>query len=30
VIDDEWIGLKPKWERFRDHPISFACAWERA
>src|SRR6201996_4342306 len=22
VVDDEWIALKPKWERFRDHPIS--------
>jgi SAM-dependent methyltransferase len=27
VIDDEWITLKPKWERHRDHPISFAFAW---
>ncbi|MBS1884784.1 MAG: class I SAM-dependent methyltransferase [Actinobacteria bacterium] len=27
TVDDEWVGLKPKWERFRDHPISFAFAW---
>jgi SAM-dependent methyltransferase len=27
VIDDEWVALKPKWERFRDHPISFAFVW---
>ena len=27
VIDDTWLALKPKWERFRHHPISvaFAC-----
>ena len=24
VVDDEWIELKPKWERHRDWPISFA------
>ena len=30
VIDDEWIALKPKWERHRDHPISFAFAWSRS
>ena len=29
VIDDEWVALKPKWERFRGHPISFAAVWER-
>jgi hypothetical protein len=27
VVDDEWIALKPKWERFRGHPISFAFVW---
>lgn len=27
LIDDSWIELKPKWERLRDHPIAFACAW---
>jgi SAM-dependent methyltransferase len=27
VVDDEWVALKPKWERFRDHPISFAFVW---
>jgi SAM-dependent methyltransferase len=25
--DAEWIALKPKWERHRDHPISFALTW---
>jgi SAM-dependent methyltransferase len=29
VIDDEWVALKPKWERFRDHPVSFAFLWVR-
>jgi SAM-dependent methyltransferase len=29
VVDDEWVDLKPKWERFRDHPISFAFVWVR-
>ncbi len=27
VVDDDWVALKPKWERFRDHPISFAFVW---
>ncbi len=26
-IDDEWVALKPRWERYRDWPISFALAW---
>jgi len=29
VIDDAWIELKPKWERFRGHPISFAFVWRK-
>jgi SAM-dependent methyltransferase len=29
LIDDGWIALKPKWERHRDHPISFAAVWSR-
>jgi SAM-dependent methyltransferase len=29
VVDDEWVELKPKWERFRDNPISFAFVWVR-
>jgi SAM-dependent methyltransferase len=29
VIDDEWVALKPKWDRFRHHPISFALVWSR-
>jgi SAM-dependent methyltransferase len=29
VIDDAWIAKKPKWERFRNHPVSFAMVWRR-
>jgi SAM-dependent methyltransferase len=29
VVDDEFIAIKPKWERFRGHPISFAFLWSR-
>jgi SAM-dependent methyltransferase len=29
LIDDAWIALKPKWERFRNHPIAFAFVWRR-
>jgi len=27
IVDDEFIALKPKWERYRGHPISFAFLW---
>jgi hypothetical protein len=29
LVDDEWIALKPKWEQYRDHPISFAMVWRK-
>jgi SAM-dependent methyltransferase len=29
VIDDAWLELKPKWERFRHHPISVAFTWRK-
>jgi SAM-dependent methyltransferase len=29
VIDDVWLALKPKWQRLRDHPISFAFVWRK-
>lgn len=29
VIDDSWVTLKPKWERFRNHPISVVFAWQK-
>ena len=30
VIDEAWIGRKPKWERYRGWPISFVWAWRTA
>lgn len=27
IIDDAWVALKPKWERYRGHPISFVLVW---
>lgn len=29
LIDDEWLAVKPKWERFRNHPISLAFTWRK-
>jgi SAM-dependent methyltransferase len=29
VVDDEFLARKPKWERFRGHPVSFALLWRR-
>jgi len=29
VVDDAWIAKKPKWERYRFHPVSFALVWRR-
>ncbi len=29
LIDDSWVALKPKWERYRHCPISFAMVWEK-
>jgi SAM-dependent methyltransferase len=30
VVDDAWIAKKPKWERYRHHPVSFAMVWRKA
>jgi SAM-dependent methyltransferase len=30
VVDDAWIAKKPKWERFRFHPVSFSMVWRKA
>ena len=27
LVDDEWIRRKPRWESYRDWPISFAWVW---
>jgi SAM-dependent methyltransferase len=29
VIDDAWTAEKPKWEVYRDRPVSFAFVWAR-
>jgi hypothetical protein len=29
VVDDRWIAVKPRWERFRHHPVSVAFVWRR-
>ncbi|MBF6209564.1 class I SAM-dependent methyltransferase [Nocardia puris] len=30
LVDDHWITAKPKWERFRGHPVSAAYVWRAA
>jgi SAM-dependent methyltransferase len=29
VVDDAWVAAKPKWERHRHRPVSFAFVWEK-
>lgn len=29
LIDDDWLELKPKWERLRGQPIAFAAVWRK-
>jgi SAM-dependent methyltransferase len=29
VVDDRWLAVKPKWERFRNHPVSVAFVWRK-
>jgi SAM-dependent methyltransferase len=29
VVDDAWIAKKPKWQRYRSHPMSFAMVWRK-
>lgn len=29
VIDESWLALKPKWERYRHQPISVVFAWRK-
>ncbi|WP_433701466.1 class I SAM-dependent DNA methyltransferase [Nocardiopsis sp. CA-288880] len=29
TVDDTWVAAKPKWERFRGHPVSAAYVWTR-
>jgi SAM-dependent methyltransferase len=29
LIDDRWLALKPRWEPYRNHPVSFAMVWRK-
>ncbi|WP_254552429.1 class I SAM-dependent methyltransferase [Kitasatospora sp. MMS16-BH015] len=29
VVGEEWIALKPKWEKYRSHPVSAAYVWRK-
>ena len=29
LVDDRWIALKPRWESYRNHPVSFAMVWRK-
>ncbi|SFP71166.1 Methyltransferase domain-containing protein [Amycolatopsis arida] len=29
VVDDAWLAVKPKWARFRHHPVSAAYVWRK-
>ncbi|GAB2819698.1 class I SAM-dependent DNA methyltransferase [Streptomyces daliensis] len=29
VVDERWLAVKPKWERFRGHPVSAALVWRK-
>jgi SAM-dependent methyltransferase len=29
LVDDRWIALKPRWETYRNHPVSFVIAWQK-
>jgi SAM-dependent methyltransferase len=29
IVDDDWLAVKPKWERFRSYPVSAALVWRR-
>ena len=28
VVDDAWVAVKPKWDRYRGWPTSFCCVWQ--
>jgi SAM-dependent methyltransferase len=30
VVDERWLEAKPKWERFRGHPVSAALVWRKS
>jgi SAM-dependent methyltransferase len=30
LVDEAWIAKKPRWARYRHHPVSFAAVWRRS
>lgn len=30
VINDDWIQIKPKWEKFRGYPVNYGYVWSRS
>lgn len=29
VVDEEWLAVKPKWARYRNHPVSITHVWRK-
>lgn len=29
TVDERWLAVKPKWERYRGHPVSAALVWRK-
>jgi SAM-dependent methyltransferase len=29
IVDDEWLAAKPKWEKYRLRPVSYAMVWRK-
>jgi len=29
LVDDRWVALKPRWQPYRHHPVSFALVWAK-
>lgn len=29
LVDDEWLVKKPKWDQYRNRPVSFAMVWQK-
>jgi SAM-dependent methyltransferase len=29
IVDNEWLQKKPKWEKYKDWPVSFLMVWEK-
>lgn len=30
LVDQDWLAKKPKWARYRNHPVSFAMVWRQS